>query len=245
MKLKVSNLLKKLSIPSSNKRPTQISVAARNSPLSKAQVKEAEQALQQYYPYITFSSTWLKTKGDLNQKISLRNLDKTDFFTREIDAYQLSKKCQISIHSAKDLPPPLPQGLTIAALTRCIDPSDSLVLRQKETLKGLKPHSLIATSSLRRELIVKELRHDLDCVDIRGNIQQRLDKLNNHEIDGLIVAEAALIRLKLTHLNRISLPNNTAPLQGQLAILALESDDELMKIFSCIDVRKKDPLLRA
>ena len=150
----------------------------------------------------------------------------------------MKKKCRIAIHSAKDLPDPLPKGLSIIALTRGIDPCDSLVFRSEEGLDTLPSGAIIATSSARREEAVKSLRTDLSFQDIRGTIEQRLQKLNDGLVDGVVIAEAALIRLGLTHLNRIKLTADTAPLQGKLAILAREDDLEMKSFFSCLDSRK-------
>jgi hydroxymethylbilane synthase len=216
---------------------TVITVGARASPLSRVQVDEVLQELKQYYPHVVFRSIWVETTGDKDLKTSLRTLEKTDFFTKEIDALQLSGSCRISIHSAKDLPEPLPKGLALAALTKGVDPSDSIVLRNQETLESLPWGAKIGTSSMRREKNIRDLRPDFVCVDVRGTIQARLDLLDQGSVDGLVMAEAALIRLKLTHRTRVSLSGERAPLQGQLAVLALEDDDEMRQFFRCIDVR--------
>ena len=115
----------------------------------------------------------------------------------------LKGECRLAIHSAKDLPDPLPKGLCLAALTKGVDSSDSLVFREGEKLP---PNGVVATSSERREECVRLLYPDARFVDLRGNIQQRLSLLIQGRVDGVVVAEAALIRLGLTHLNRIKLP---------------------------------------
>ena len=139
------------------------------------------------------------------------------------------------MHSAKDLPEPLPQGLEIVALTEGVDPSDVVVLRAGETLQSLAQYR-IGTSSLRREQNVRELRGDLQCVDIRGSILDRLRQLDEGLFDGVVMAEAALIRLGLTGRNRIALSGERAPLQGQLAVLARQGDEEMRELFRCLDV---------
>lgn len=212
-------------------------VGARDSRLSKRQVDEVLNALQTFHPHIKFSPLWLKTRGDLDLSTSLRELDKSDFFTQEIDRLQMSGGCRLSVHSAKDLPQPLPKGLKIVALTAGVDPRDSLVMRERETLESLPSGARIATSSFRREERILALRSDICCVDIRGAIDHRLARLTSGEIDALVVAEAALIRLELTHLNRLKLEGDTAPLQGKLAVLALEHDREMAQLFACIDTQ--------
>ncbi len=212
-----------------------IEVGARGSPLSRVQIEEVLGELRSFHPEIDFQEVFVQTTGDKDLKTSLRTLDKTDFFTKEIDALQLSGGCRISIHSAKDLPEPLPRGLVMAALTQGVDPSDVLVLREGTALETLPPGARIGTSSLRREKNIRELRADLICVDIRGTIGMRLALLDQGEVDGLVMAEAALIRLQLTHLNRVLLPGDGAPLQGQLVVLAREEDKEMLELFAPID----------
>lgn len=214
-----------------------ITVGARGSALSIAQCREVLEELRRDHPEVEFHLETVTTTGDLDLKTSLRDLDKTDFFTKEIDAKLLNHECRIAIHSAKDLPDPLPKHLKIVALTKGIDPADSLVLREGAAWETLPPGALIATSSERREQVIKNMRADLSCCDIRGTIQQRLQKLESGEVDGVVIAEAALIRLELTHLNRLKLDGTTASLQGRLAIVAREDDEEMEALFSCIDTR--------
>lgn len=217
---------------------TPIAVGSRKSPLAQAQVLEVLQELLQHHPHIRFDTLYTDTYGDRDRKTSLRSLDKTDFFTKEVDELLLNKTCRIAIHSAKDLPDPLPKGLTIIAITKGVDSSDVLVLRPNETLNTLPKNSVIATSSTRREEMVKLLRNDLSFIDLRGTIQERLHKLETKEADGIVVAEAALIRLNLTHLNRIYLPGKTTPFQGQLAIMARKDDIEMATLFHPLDSRR-------
>lgn len=214
-----------------------IVTGARKSPLSRAQYQEVLKEIQSHFPSITLTPLFVDTIGDIDKKTSLRHLGKTDFFTKEIDAMLLKKECRIGIHSAKDLPEPLPKGLAIIAVTRGVDSSDSLVFRDGETLAQLPPQAIIATSSERREEAVSQLRSDLRFIDLRGTISERLQKLETKEADGVVVAEAALIRLGLTHLNRIKIPGKTAPAQGQLAIVAREDDQEMKILFAPLDAR--------
>ena len=216
-----------------------LKVGARSSPLSKVQVQEVLKELNTYYPEIRFDCLFMDTVGDKDQKTSLRSLEKTNFFTKEVDELQLCGQCRISIHSAKDLPEPIPKGLKIIAITKGLDPRDSLVMRQNDSFESLQKNAIIATSSVRREDVVKSLRDDLRFIDLRGTINQRLSLLETKKADGVIVAEAALIRLGLIHLNRFFLPGDTVAFQGQLAILAREDDQEMDELFECLDTRKK------
>ena len=215
----------------------QLIAGARKSPLSQAQFEEIKTALAQHHPHIKLTSYYVDTTGDIDQQTSLRALGKTDFFTKEIDALVLKGQCHLAIHSAKDLPDPLPPGLVIAALTKGVDPSDVLVMRKGFTIDSLPAGAHIATSSVRREEAVCSLRKDLTFIDVRGTIGQRLAKLETGEADGVVIAEAALIRLGLTHLNRVALPGPTVPLQGQLAVVVADKDMTIKGLFKCLDVR--------
>lgn len=206
-------------------------VAARDSPLSMRQVEEIQKELSLFYPGIRLKKTFLKTTGDLDLITSLTKLDKTNFFTEQVDDLVLKHLADVGIHSAKDLPEPLPEGLKIFALTKGVESHDSLVLRENETLDTLWQGAKIGTSSLRREQNIKALRNDLAAVDIRGTIHQRLELLKEKKIDGLIIAHAALIRLELLHLNWYRLNHETAPLQGRLAIVGREEDETLQELF--------------
>lgn len=231
-----------------------IQVAARSSPLSRTQVQEVLNEMREFYPSLSFETSWVNSRGDLDKDTSLRTMEKTDFFTREVDEMILKGECRIAIHSAKDLPDPLPQGISLIALTKGLDPSDSLVFRKGESLDTLPPWAWIATSSIRREEAVRQLRSDLHFKDLRGTIGERLTLLEKGEADGVVVAEAALIRLGLTHYSRLPLPHSSTFNQGRLAILAREGDDQMKQLFFPIDRRlsvlytgldlPKDPYVR-
>lgn len=209
-----------------------VKVGARDSRLSQAQVEEVLQELRAFHPQVVFDKIFIKTTGDLDLKTSLRTLEKTNFFTKELDEKLLNGEIDVAIHSAKDLPEPLACGLTLVALTQGVDASDSLVLNAHELAYQAK----IGTSSHRREQALLKLRSDLQCVDIRGSIDERLALLDQGLIDGLVVAEAALIRLNLTHRRRIKLEGPAAPFQGKLAVVAREDDVKMKLLFECLHV---------
>ncbi len=186
-----------------------LKVGARSSPLSRAQVEEVRKELG-----LDLDVIWVETTGDLDQSTSLRAMEKTDFFTRELDRMLLDCRIDAAIHSAKDLPEPLPKGLKIAWISKGLDARDSLVIKKE-------PIKTVATSSERREEAVRQLFPDCQFVDLRGTIHERLQK----EVDAVVIAEAALIRLGLTHLKRVFLPGSVAPLQGRLAIVCREDEN--------------------
>lgn len=210
-------------------------IAARKSPLSRAQVAEIEAAL----PHLSFSCLFVDSPGDRDKMTSLRSLEKSDFFTRDLDRLVLEKTVEAAIHSAKDLPDPLPKGLMVAAITAGVDPRDCLVLRDGGLLEELPSLALIATSSERREEAVRQLRQDVRFCDLRGTIQERLSLLDRKEVDGVVVAEAALVRLGLRHLNRYFLPGSVALYQGQLAVVVHSENSRVQELFHCLDSRGK------
>ena len=188
---------------------------ARDSPLSRAQFEELRGLVS-----LELQPVFVKTTGDLDKQTSLRSLDKTDFFTKELDELLLRGEIRLAVHSAKDLPDPLPKGLVVAMITEGVDPRDALVVREV-----LPEHPLIATSSVRREEAVLQILPDATFCDIRGTIGERLEKLYKGEVDGVVIAEAALIRLKHNP-KRLYLPGETVPLQGKLAVVVREEDRE-------------------
>lgn len=163
------------------------------------------------------------TQGDKDLLTSLRTMGKTDFFTKEIDEALLAGTCDIAIHAAKDLPDPLPKGLSLISLTESIDARDALVIRSGYMTKQAP---IVGVSSERREKMVLEVWPNAICKDIRGTIGRRLDLLDKGQYDAVVIAEAALIRLGHTARQRIFLQGETAKNQGRLALLCRNEDKE-------------------
>jgi len=212
---------------------TVISVGMRDSALSQAQYLEVQEALRQVHPEKILRPLMFKTTGDKDLVTSLRTLDKTDFFTKEIDDALLAGECRVALHSAKDLPEPLREGLKLVALTRGLDPKDVIVYS-----KPLQAGARIGTSSKTREERVLRLFPDARCLDIRGTIEQRLELLDSGILDAVVVAEAALLRLKIDR-QRLDLPGESTSLQGQLAVVARSDDREIEEFFSRLDTRRR------
>ena len=177
----------------------------------------------------------LKTSGDVDKKTPLSEVTQDDFFTKEIDALLLKGTVDVAIHSAKDLPQKMPEGLRIFAMTRGLDSSDVLLLHPEKTIASLPPGACIGSSSLRRQEIIKQIRPDLQSVSIRGTIEERISLLYGGKIDGVIIAKAALIRLSLLHLNTVSLPFPAQGLQGKLAVVGRKEDRVSASLFAPLD----------
>lgn len=212
----------------------QVSICARDSALSRAQVEEVLLELAQIDPTLSYKTVWVKTEGDKDLLTSLLHKEKTNFFTKEVDEQILSGDCDVGIHSAKDLPDPLPRGLKVAAYTKGVDSEDVLVFRKGETLDFLPSFAKIGTSSLRRKENVLALRKDIEFVDIRGTIQVRLSLLDTGVIDACVMAKAALIRLKLDR-DTMLVPGPTAAMQGRIALVVRQEDLWIQELLSPLD----------
>ncbi|MDR1524400.1 MAG: uroporphyrinogen-III C-methyltransferase [Tannerella sp.] len=212
-----------------------LKVTARNSPLSLIQVKEVFSAL----PAVEYDLTGIASFGDKNRDISLMSDSVAgDFFTRELDAALLNGEADVAVHSAKDLPYPLPPGLELYCLTGAEDKTDSLVSRDNQGLRQLPAGARIGTSSVKRKAELLKLRPDLTVVSIRGAIEERIAQVDNGRVDALIVATCALKRLGLTARIAETLPFKTHPLQGNLAVVGRVENPELKAVFSVLDVRR-------
>lgn len=214
----------------------QLVVGARSSMLSQEQLWEVWKELVIHHPQVVFQPLFISTSGDLDRTTPLWKVAQSDFFTREIDQQLLQGKIRLAIHSAKDLPSPLPQGLDVVALTKGVDARDSIVMPESMTVHTLPEGAKIGCSSKRRESIIKSLRSDFVPVDIRGTILERLQLLHEQQVDALIMAQAAIIRLRLC-VNHHVLSHPTEPGQGRLAIVARSHDVEMKELFSCLNIR--------
>jgi hydroxymethylbilane synthase len=211
-----------------------IKVAARISPLSQAQVKEVEEELNKHIACV-FESTYVESLGDLDLNTPLTDLGKTDFFTQKIDELVISKTCDIAIHSAKDLPEIIPDDLEIIAITKGVDSRDSFV-SYKYNLENFIPGGIVGVCSQRRIEALKSICPKALVKNIRGTVNDRLDALKKGAYDALILAEAGLIRLK-SDAPRTILEIETAPFQGQLAIVARKDQKNMKELFQILDTR--------
>lgn len=192
-----------------------IRIISRQSRLALLQVEElVKEAGITDYELIKTTSY-----GDRHKEVSLMDEGLAqDFFTRELDEALLEGRADIAVHSAKDLPNPLPDGIELLALTEGKDPSDSLVARDGLTLATLPAGSKVGTSSAQRKEELLKVRPDLVVVPIRGTIEERIAQVDDGSVDALIVATCALDRLGLSHRATERLPFKTHPLQGKLAV---------------------------
>lgn len=205
-------------------------VGIRDSRLSQIQAK-----LLLNYLDIEYELFLYKTKGDIDKKTPLELVENSDFFTDILDEALIKKQIDIAIHSAKDLPQNLPEGLKVIFKTESPDKSDALVSRQYKDIFELEAGAIIGTSSRRRREQLKAIRPDLLTKSLRGTIEERLVQLDKGDYDAIIVATIALKRLGLAHRITQVLPLDLFdphPEQGRLAVVAREDRTDLIKLFS-------------
>jgi uroporphyrinogen III methyltransferase/synthase len=162
-----------------------------------------------------------------------------DFFTRELDQKLLCDEADVAVHSAKDIPCPLPSGLEVFALLASADPADVLVSRDRLRLEELPSGARVGTSSRARRNALLQLRPDLQVISVRGTIGERIAQVDSGHIDALIVAACALKRLGLDERIAEILPFDTHPLQGHLAIVGRSDRPDLKALFASADVRRR------
>ncbi len=216
-----------------------IKIGARKSLLSKAQVSEIKHFLRVLAADISLEEIPIDTPCDRDRQTPLPQVGDDYFFTRDIDEALLSRKIDLAVHSAKDLPQKLLPGLVIAAVTPSIAQWDCLVSRSNMSLELLPPRSVVGTSSISRGKNVLNLRADIEIADIRGDIPNRLEQLDNGKFDALILACAGLVRLGLT--DRITQVFSEqifppAQKQGALALVVRADDSELIDFLKPIDL---------
>ena len=213
-----------------------IRIIARGSRLSRLQVEE----VFKNFPELAYEIKYLESYGDKNQQISLLNGEApADIFTRELDDAIRQGDADIAIHSAKDLPYPLPEDIEVIALFSAFDTTDSLVSRDHKKLAELPAGSIIGTSSPLRKKGLNELRPDLTIKGIRGCIEERVQQVKDGKYDAAIVASCALKRLGMEDEIAEVLPFPTHPLQGFLAVTAKKGSQDLKQAFASKSILDK------
>lgn len=182
-------------------------------------------ALQHAHPSIEIEIRKIVTEGDRNRNINIDEAGNTGIFVKALEEALADERIDLAVHSLKDMPTELPGDMVLAAVTERLDPRDALIASAR--LGELKPGSLIGTGSLRRTAQLKNLRGDLQVVSIRGNVDSRLRKVNSGELQGVMVAAAAMIRLGWDDRITEYLPLESflpAVGQGALAVEARKGD---------------------
>ncbi len=217
-----------------------ITIGTRGSQLALWQSQFIKNKINNLYPNLDIQLKIIKTKGDTIQDRSLVGLGK-GVFTKEIEIALIDKGIDLAVHSLKDLPTEVPEGLCITAIPSREDPRDILITENNLTLYDLPTGARIGTTSPRRKAQLLHLRSDLEVVDIRGNVDTRINKLNNTDIDGIILAAAGIKRLQKEYLiTQYFEIDQIVPAvgQGALAIQVRENDTDIINILQPINDTK-------
>lgn len=199
-----------------------VRLATRKSALALAQARAFVRELQSLHPDVVVEEVLLTTTGDRVQDRLLSELGGKGLFVKEIEEALLDGRADLAVHSSKDLPPELPPGLVLGCFPEREDPRDVLVARSGLDLMRLPPGSRVGTSSLRRRVQLSAARPDLSIQVLRGNVDTRLRKCREGELDAVILARAGLARLGLLdQVTQVLEPDLMVPAAGQGA-LAIE-----------------------
>jgi len=218
-----------------------IIIGTRGSKLALKQAEDVIKILRKKSADFDFSLNIIKTKGDKILDVALSKIGDKGLFVKEIENELIGKNIDMAVHSLKDLPSAIPEELTIGAVPERVEPRDVIISRRNLSFHELPDKSVIGTSSLRRKSQLLHIRKDLIFKDIRGNLDTRLKKLEEGEIDVLVLAAAGIIRMgwsdKITEYLPwdIMLP---AVGQGCIALEIRKDDKELADLLSMVDHRE-------
>ena len=211
------------------KHPSALTIGTRGSKLALWQTEHVRDLLLRLYPQLAVDYVRITTKGDVITDRPLAAIGRNSLFVAEIEDALRSGRIHLAVHSAKDLPSTLADDMHIAAFLSRVDPRDALVSRGGG-LTDLPPGAKVGTSSPRRACQLRAVRPDLQLLDIRGNVDTRLEKLHRGEFDAIVLAAAGLERLGLSHhVTQYFSADEMVPAvaQGALAIEVCTSDPSL------------------
>ncbi|MGB1022610.1 MAG: hydroxymethylbilane synthase [Synechococcus sp.] len=220
---------------------TELRIASRRSQLAMVQTNWVKAELEKAHPELTITVEAMATQGDKILDVALAKIGDKGLFTKELEAQMLVGRADIAVHSLKDLPTNLPEGLMLGCITEREDPADALVVNAKNSnhrLDTLPEGAVVGTSSLRR---LAQLRHHyphLSFKDVRGNVITRLEKLDSGDYDCLILAAAGLERLGFGDRIHQIIPGDIslhAVGQGALGIECVEGKPEVLEIIKVLE----------
>ena len=215
----------------------ELRVGTRGSRLALCQTDWVVGELRSLDPGLIIEVRVIKTKGDKVLDLPLAKIGDKGLFVKELEAALLGGEIDFAVHSAKDLPTEIPDGLCIAAIPERVDPSDVLI-SNGPGLEGLPRGARIGSSSLRRRAQLHNFRADLEICDLRGNLDTRLRKLETGEFDAIVLAYAGLHRMGWADRITEKIPTEIclpAVGQGALAIEARNKDDDVIAILQGLD----------
>jgi hydroxymethylbilane synthase len=218
-----------------------IRIGSRKSQLALVQTYWVREELQKHFPDINFEVEEMSTQGDKILDVPLAKIGDKGLFTKELEVGMLENRTDFAVHSLKDLPTNLPEGLMLGCVTEREDPADALVVSAKnkdKKLETLPEGAVVGTSSLRR---LAQLRHSyphLSFKDVRGNVNTRLAKLDSGEYDAIILAAAGLQRLGMSDRIHQVISSDIslhAVGQGALGIECREGDEEILRVIKALE----------
>lgn len=174
---------------------TTIKIGTRGSKLALVQANWVKEELQKHYPEYNFEICIIKTQGDIKKDTPLEIIGGKGVFVKDIQKALLDHTIDLAVHSMKDVPARLPEGLVMGAIPIRENPQDILISVSGLSLEDLPQGARVGTSSLRRTLLVKELRPDLELLPIRGNVETRIQKMRDGQYDAIILAAAGIHRI--------------------------------------------------
>ena len=215
-----------------------IRIATRKSPLALWQAHFVQSRLQQLYPQLRVELLPMSTKGDKILDSPLAKVGGKGLFVKELEQAILAGDAEIAVHSMKDVPVEFPDGLGLSIICEREDPRDAFVSARFTSLAELPAGSRVGTSSLRRQCQLRASRPDLQILDLRGNVNSRLAKLDAGEYDAILLAAAGLKRLGLQErITTLLTPEQSLPANGQGAV-GIEcrlDDDELLTLLAPLE----------
>ena len=215
-----------------------IVIGTRGSKLALWQAEHIASRIRERFPAIEVTLKKIVTTGDKILDVPLAKIGGKGLFTKELENAMLSGDIDLAVHSLKDMPTELPEGLMLAAITTRADASDAFVSLGYKSLDELPQGAKVGTSSLRRRAQILKYRSDLETVDLRGNLDTRIKKLENKEMDAIILATAGLKRLGLEQYITQILPAAIclpAVGQGALAIETRQDDAEVLSVLEFLN----------
>jgi hydroxymethylbilane synthase len=211
-------------------------IATRKSPLALWQTHHVREALCRAHPNLQIKLVEMSTQGDKILDTPLAKIGGKGLFVKELENGLFEKWADIAVHSMKDVPAELPEGLTLSVIMRREDPYDAFVSNRYANLTALPEGAIVGTSSLRRQSQLLALRPDLQIRSLRGNVGTRLSKLDKGDYDAIVLAAAGLKRLGMAErISEILKPEVILPAIGQGAI-GIESRQDDVETFELIAV---------
>ena len=215
-----------------------LTIGTRGSDLALWQSNNVATMLRESHPHLEVSLEVIETKGDKVLDVALSKIGDKGLFTKELERGLLEERVDLAVHSLKDMQTHLPEGLTLGAITERAAPEDVLVARSDMTIDNLPEGGTVATGSLRRRAQLLAFRPDLKVVDLRGNVPTRLQRYQENDWDGIILARAGLERLGLADAIAQVIPTDVmipAVGQGALGIEIRDGDTKVASLLAPIN----------